>query len=89
MVQNCRECVEVYNSAMSVNFPLNDMTQQEKLAAMELFWEELTRSPDSFESPEWHRDALEERRHKIAEGKVISPIGRPLNQRSAPRFGEN
>lgn len=55
---------------MSVNLPLKDMTLQEKLAAMELLWEDLTRSPDSFQSPEWHSDVLEARRHKIAEGKA-------------------
>lgn len=37
---------------------------------MELLWEDLTRSQYSFESPEWHSDALEERRQKIAEGKA-------------------
>ena len=45
------------------------MTLQEKLAAMELLWEDLARSPESIESPTWHKDILDERRQRIAEGK--------------------
>jgi hypothetical protein len=50
-----------------MNLPLKDMTLQEKLAAMEALWEDLTRSAQSFESPEWHKDTLEERRQRIAD----------------------
>lgn len=54
---------------MSINLPLREMTLQEKLAAMELLWEDLARSPESVESPTWHKDILDERRQRIAEGK--------------------
>lgn len=55
---------------MSTNLPLKDMTLQEKLAAMEMLWDDLARSPESVESPSWHKDILEERRDRIAEGKA-------------------
>ena len=55
---------------MSVNLPLREMSLQEKLAAMELLWEDLARSPESVESPTWHKDILDERRQKIAEGNA-------------------
>jgi len=55
---------------MSMSLPLKDMTLQEKLAAMELLWEDLARSPESIESPAWHKDTLDERRQRIAEGKA-------------------
>ena len=55
---------------MSMNLPLKDMTLQEKLAAMELLWEDLARSPESVESPDWHKDILDERRELVAEGKA-------------------
>ncbi len=55
---------------MSTNLPLKDMTLHEKLAAMELLWEDLARSPESIESPTWHKDILDERRQRIAEGKA-------------------
>ena len=45
------------------------MTLHEKLAAMELLWEDLARCPESIESPTWHKDILDERRQRVAEGK--------------------
>jgi len=37
---------------MTMNLPLKEMTLQEKLAAMELLWEDLARSPESVETPD-------------------------------------
>jgi len=54
---------------MAMNLPLRDMTLQEKLAVMEMLWEDLASSPESIESPAWHKDALDDRRQRIAEGK--------------------
>lgn len=45
------------------------MTIQEKLAAMESLWEDLARTPEALESPTWHKDILDERRQRLAEGK--------------------
>ena len=53
-----------------MNLPLKDMTLHEKLAAMEMLWEDLARSPESIESPIWHKDILDERRQRVAEGKA-------------------
>ncbi len=55
---------------MSISLPLKDMTLQEKLAAMESLWEDLSRAPESIESPGWHQDILDERRERVAEGKA-------------------
>ena len=55
---------------MSLNLPLKDMTLREKLAAMESLWEDLSRSPESVESPDWHKGILDERRERVAEGKA-------------------
>ena len=54
---------------MAMNLALKDMSLQEKLAAMELLWEDLARSPESLESPRWHKEVLEER-ERVAEGKA-------------------
>ena len=54
----------------SMNLPLKEMTLEEKLAAMELLWEDISRSPESIESPGWHKDILDERRERVAEGKA-------------------
>lgn len=54
---------------MSYNLPLKDMSLQEKLAAMESLWEDLARTPEALESPAWHKDVLDERRQRLAEGQ--------------------
>ena len=59
-----------YTEFMSKTLPLKEMTLHEKLVAMELLWEDLARSPESIESPTWHKDILDERRQRIAEGKA-------------------
>jgi hypothetical protein len=55
---------------MSIKLPLNEMTLQEKLAAMEALWENLSRSPEAIESPEWHKVIVDERRRRVADGTV-------------------
>ena len=37
---------------------------------MEALWEDLSRHADALESPEWHRDVLEERECRIASGEA-------------------
>lgn len=54
---------------MSFNLPLRAMSLQEKLAAMESLWEDLARTPEAIESPAWHKDILDERRQRLAEGQ--------------------
>ena len=54
---------------MPFNLPLKDMTLHEKLVAMESLWEDLAGTPESIESPAWHKDILEERGQRLADGK--------------------
>jgi hypothetical protein len=58
----------LYTAAMSIKLPLDQMTTREKLAAMEALWEDLSRSPEAIESPEWHKEVLEERQRRLADG---------------------
>jgi len=44
------------------------MRVQEKLAAREALWEDLSRSLEAIEWPEWHKEILDERRQRIADG---------------------
>jgi hypothetical protein len=46
------------------------MTFREKLAIMELLWEDLADTPEAIESPAWHKEILDERRQLVAEGKA-------------------
>jgi hypothetical protein len=54
---------------MSFDLPLKDMSLDEKLAAMESLWKDLTRTPEAIESPAWHKDILDERRQRLADGQ--------------------
>jgi hypothetical protein len=55
---------------MAKPLPLKEMTLQEKLAAMESLWTDLTGSATSIKSPSWHKQILNERRMRIADGKA-------------------
>jgi hypothetical protein len=55
---------------MSKSLPLKEMTLHEKMAVMESLWEDLAGSSDPIESPEWHKQILDERRQRIAEGEA-------------------
>jgi hypothetical protein len=44
-------------------------TFKEKLALMELLWEDLARTPEAIESPAWHKTTLDERHQRLNEGK--------------------
>lgn len=57
---------------MDAVLPLEQMTIEEKLRAMETLWADLSRKADSFESPAWHADVLRERDQRVAEGKEPS-----------------
>ena len=43
---------------MSISIPLNKMSYEEKIQAMELLWDDLCQSPESIESPAWHQTLL-------------------------------
>jgi len=55
---------------MPAELPLKQMDVREKLAAMEALWEDLSRTPEVIESPAWHREVLEGRQKRVAEGKA-------------------
>ena len=56
---------------MPFNLPLKDMSLNEKLAAMESLWEDLARTPEAIESPFWHKDILDERLQRLADGRTM------------------
>lgn len=49
---------------------IKKMSRVERLQAMEALWDSLIDEESEIESPEWHRDVLEERRRKIQTGKA-------------------
>ena len=49
---------------------IKKMSRIERLQAMEALWDSLIDEESEIESPEWHRDILEERKKKIEAGKA-------------------
>ncbi len=49
---------------------LDEMSVPEKLQLMEALWQDLSRKEEIIESPEWHREVLEERERLIASGEA-------------------
>ena len=49
---------------------IKKMSRIERLQAMEALWDSLIHEESELESPEWHRDILEERKRKIENGKA-------------------
>jgi hypothetical protein len=53
---------------MKMTLPLDKMTTEEKLLALEAIWEDLCRIPSNIPSPAWHGSVLEERQQRVEEG---------------------
>jgi len=69
--ESCRAGLGVARYSLSMTtLALNEMTLREKLAAMEALWEDLSRTPGVVESPAWHKEVLEQRQNRVAEGKA-------------------
>ena len=48
---------------------LDKLTRLEKLQAMEQLWADLCRDEEELESPQWHREVLEQRERDLKDGK--------------------
>ena len=50
---------------------IKKMTKEERLETIHMLWDSMLRSPeDEPDSPDWHREVLEERMRKIEAGDV-------------------
>ena len=48
---------------------IGHLSREEKLRVMEAIWEDLTREAEQVESPDWHRDALDETERRREAGQ--------------------
>jgi putative addiction module component (TIGR02574 family) len=55
---------------MGFIMPLDDMSIEDKLTAMEKLWDNLCRTPESIPSPPWHEETLLARENRIRDGKA-------------------
>jgi putative addiction module component (TIGR02574 family) len=56
---------------MPVDLPLEKMTLPEKLGLLEALWNNLSSEPETFESPEWHKEVLEDRSKRVQSGEDV------------------
>ena len=49
---------------------IKKMSRSERLAAIEALWESLLDEESQIESPDWHRNVLEQRRQRIESGQA-------------------
>ena len=49
---------------------IKGMSRAERLQAMEALWNSLLAEEAEIESPDWHRDVLQERKRKIESGEA-------------------
>ena len=54
--------------AMSITIPLEKMSIEEKIQAMESIWDYLCNKVESIASPSWHKEVLDEREEGIKRG---------------------
>ena len=52
-----------------ITLPLNEMSVEKKLQAMEMLWEDLSRREEDVPSPEWHGTVLREREMALERGE--------------------
>ena len=55
---------------MDAVLPLDQMTVEEKLKAMEAIWRSLSKHEDQVPVPDWHKRVLDERQRQIDAGKA-------------------
>ena len=53
---------------MSITLPLEKMSVEEKIQAMETIWDDLCSRANSLASPDWHGEVLAEREAAIERG---------------------
>ncbi|MBU1153989.1 addiction module protein [bacterium] len=53
---------------MGITLPLEQMSTEEKIQAMETIWDNLCKKADSLSSPSWHKNILLEREKRIKNG---------------------
>ena len=55
---------------MGFALPIDKMTTADKIAAMEMLWEDLCKTPESVPSPSWHKEVLSAREKRVKEGQT-------------------
>lgn len=57
-------------ACMSTDISIETMSVAEKVRLLETVWESLCAHPGDVQSPEWHREVLEDRRRRLEDGRA-------------------
>ncbi len=52
-----------------IKLPIKEMSQTEKLMALEAIWEDLSRNEEAYQSPAWHREELAATEQRVKSGQ--------------------
>jgi putative addiction module component (TIGR02574 family) len=59
---------------MSIELPLDTLSVAEKVRLLESVWASLCQKSGDVQSPEWHREVLQTRMQRLADGRAtVSP----------------
>lgn len=58
-------------TTMTASLPLDQMSTEEKLRALEALWADLSQTAETRLAPQWHHDVLSARERKIDEGTSV------------------
>jgi putative addiction module component (TIGR02574 family) len=67
--------------------PLDQMTVEEKLRAMEAIWRSLSKLEDQVPVPDWHKQFLDERQRQIDAGEATFVSLEEMKERVRKRTG--
>lgn len=56
--------------AIAVGIEIEKLSVAEKVELLESVWESLCAHPGDVQSPEWHREVLDERRRRLEDGQA-------------------
>ena len=71
---------------MSNAIDIEHLSREEKLRIMEAIWEDLSKDDGQVESPEWHREALEETGHQRQAGREVAVDWQQAKRELRKRF---
>jgi putative addiction module component (TIGR02574 family) len=53
-----------------VDLPMAKLTLAQKLGLIETLWDDIARNEEALESPDWHREVLQDREKALEAGKA-------------------
>jgi hypothetical protein len=71
---------------MATDISIETISVAEKMRLLESVWESLCAHPTDVQSPDWHREVLEDRKRRGATGPITPPFRE--RHRSAQRHGD-